>query len=99
MSPQSEMAQQQEEAKARENEMRQTILAQILTQEARARLGRIRSVKPEKVAQIEDMLLRMAQSGQLNSTIDEPQLVGFLNQVSLLLLFSSWFPLPCNSFS
>eukprot|EP01135_Chromosphaera_perkinsii_P003803 Nk52_evm49s255 gene=Nk52_evmTU49s255 len=74
--------QQAEEAKKREEEMKLSILSQILTQEARARLGRIKSVKPDKAGQIESMLVRMAQMGQIGGQVDEPQLIGFLNQVS-----------------
>ncbi|KJE96306.1 hypothetical protein CAOG_06648 [Capsaspora owczarzaki ATCC 30864] len=72
----------QEEAARRETEVRQSLLMQILEQEARARLGRIASVKPEKARAVEDLLIRMAKSGQLPGMVDEPQLIKLLSQVS-----------------
>eukprot|EP00124_Ichthyophonus_hoferi_P003061 Ihof_evm2s243 gene=Ihof_evmTU2s243 len=73
----------QEAARAQqEQEMRNSLLLQILTQDARARLGRIKSVKPEKAQAVEELLIRMARAGQLPGKIDEPQLITLLDQVS-----------------
>eukprot|EP00123_Amoebidium_parasiticum_P007465 comp18140_c1_seq1/m.18877 comp18140_c1_seq1/g.18877 ORF comp18140_c1_seq1/g.18877 comp18140_c1_seq1/m.18877 type:complete len:132 (-) comp18140_c1_seq1:272-667(-) len=72
----------QEARRKQEAEMRNTVLLQILTQDARARLGRIAVIKPEKARGVEDMLIRLAQSGQLGGKVDEQQLIGLLDQVA-----------------
>uniref|UniRef100_A0A6M2DGA8 Putative programmed cell death protein n=1 Tax=Xenopsylla cheopis TaxID=163159 RepID=A0A6M2DGA8_XENCH len=72
---------QQEQAKAIED-AKNSILAQILSQSARARLNTIKIGKPEKAQMIEQMLVRMAQSGQLRGQIDEPQLIELLQNVN-----------------
>jgi DNA-binding TFAR19-related protein (PDSD5 family) len=38
-------------------------------------------VSPERAKQIEAILVRMAQSGQLRGRVTEEQLIGFLDQV------------------
>lgn len=45
-------------------------------------VSRIALVSPERAKQIEGVLLRMAQSGQLRGRVTEEQLIGFLDQVS-----------------
>lgn len=44
-------------------------------------VSRIALVSPERAKQIEEILLRMAQSGQLRGRVSEEQLIGFLDQV------------------
>lgn len=44
-------------------------MAQILSPEARERLARIRIVKEEKARGVEEMLIRMAQSGQIRGKV------------------------------
>jgi hypothetical protein len=44
-------------------------------------VSRISLVSPERSRQIESILLRMAQSGQLKSRVTEDQLIGLLEQV------------------
>jgi len=44
-------------------------------------VSRIAMVKPSKARQIQDLLLRMAQSGQIKQKISEQQLIGLLDQV------------------
>jgi len=44
-------------------------------------VSRIALVSPERAKQIEEILLRMAQSGQLKGRVSEEQLIGFLDQV------------------
>jgi programmed cell death protein 5 len=39
-------------------------------------------VKPEKGRAIEDLLIKMAQGGQINGKVDEKTLIGFLNQIN-----------------
>jgi len=45
-------------------------------------VSRLSLVKPEKVKAVEDHLLRMAKSGNLNGKIDDTQLVGLLEKIS-----------------
>ncbi|KAI5479074.1 programmed cell death protein 5 [Pseudohyphozyma bogoriensis] len=66
---------------AQEEEQRRTIMSQILSPEARERLSRIALVRPEKARSIEQLLMRMAQGGQLRGRVSEDQLIGVLDQV------------------
>ena len=61
--------------------MRQSMLAQILSAEARERMSRISIVKPEKAKQVEDMLINMARRGQVRQQIQEQDLIEFLAQI------------------
>merc|ERR1719266_435632 len=63
--------------------MKNSILNQVLTQEARARLNTLRVAKPEKGQKIEAMLIQMAQTGQLGGRIGEEELIGLLAETSL----------------
>ncbi|KAL3898037.1 MAG: hypothetical protein SGCHY_003015 [Lobulomycetales sp.] len=49
---------------------------------ARERLSRIAMVKQEKATQVEEMLLRMAQTGQLRQRLNETALVDLLGQIA-----------------
>ncbi|TNM91175.1 programmed cell death protein 5 [Takifugu rubripes] len=73
---------QQEEAKQREQEMRNSILAQVLDQSARARLNNLALVKPEKAKAVENYLIQMARLGQLGGKISESGLIEILEKVS-----------------
>lgn len=44
-------------------------------------VSRIALVKPSKAKSIQDLLIRMAQSGQVRQKITEQQLIGLLDQV------------------
>jgi len=69
-------------AKMQEAEqMKQNLLRQILTPEARERLNSLKMAKPELVAQLEGQLVGLAQSGRVKSVIDDNQLKGLLKQV------------------
>ncbi|KAF9521075.1 hypothetical protein BS47DRAFT_1311043 [Hydnum rufescens UP504] len=63
-----------------EEETRRDILATVLDTDARERLSRIALVNPTLSSQIEGILLRMAQSGQLRGRVTEQQLIGLLDQ-------------------
>ncbi|KAN0063485.1 hypothetical protein ACQY0O_003932 [Thecaphora frezii] len=73
--------QNQEDQQAQAEEMKRQMLSRILDSEARERLSRIGLVKPQKHRQIVDLLIRMAQSGQVRQRITEDQLIGLLDQV------------------
>ncbi|KAL7343729.1 double-stranded DNA-binding domain-containing protein [Rhodotorula toruloides] len=69
---------------AMEDEMRRTMMSQILSPEARERLSRIALVKPERAKSIEQLLMRMAQSGQIRGKVSEDQLIDVLDQVEAM---------------
>ncbi|KAI1772724.1 double-stranded DNA-binding domain-containing protein [Hypoxylon cercidicola] len=72
----------QEQQKQQEAEARQSILNQILHPEAADRLGRIRLVKEERAADIENRLIMLARTGQLRQKVTEAQLKELLNAVA-----------------
>lgn len=74
--------QQGEEGKQRETEMRNSILAQVLDQSARARLSNLALVKPEKANAVENYLIQMARFGKLGGKISESGLIEILEKVS-----------------
>ncbi|KAK2600738.1 hypothetical protein N8I77_010249 [Diaporthe amygdali] len=63
-------------------EARQSILNQILHPEAADRLGRIRLVKEERATDVENRLIMLARSGQLQQKVTEAQLKDLLSAVS-----------------
>ncbi|RPD59173.1 DNA-binding TFAR19-related protein [Lentinus tigrinus ALCF2SS1-6] len=67
--------------KAAEEQMRRDLLATILDTAARERLARIALVSPDRAHQIEAILLRMAQTGQLRGRVSEEQLIQLLDQI------------------
>ncbi|KAA0714589.1 Programmed cell death protein 5 TF-1 cell apoptosis-related protein 19 [Triplophysa tibetana] len=72
----------QQESKQRETEMRNSILAQVLDQSARARLSNLALVKPDKAKAVENYLIQMARFGQLGGKITEAGLIEILEKVS-----------------
>ncbi|KZT44190.1 hypothetical protein SISSUDRAFT_966260, partial [Sistotremastrum suecicum HHB10207 ss-3] len=71
----------QESKREAEAQMRRDLLATVLDSAARERLSRIALVSPSRSSQIEGILLRMAQSGQLRGRVSEQQLIDLLEQV------------------
>lgn len=59
-------------------EARSSLLSQILLPEAADRLGRIRLVKESRATEVENLLIKLARSGQLRSRINEDQLKDLL---------------------
>lgn len=66
---------------AQVNAQRQTVLRQILTPEARERLGRIELAYPEVAESVESQLIALAQSGRVQSQIDDRTLQDILRRV------------------
>ncbi|KAI0702315.1 PDCD5-related protein [Cytidiella melzeri] len=66
--------------RAAEEEMRRNLLATVLDNAARERLSRIAMVSQDRARQIESILLRMAQSGQLRGRVTEEQLIDLLEK-------------------
>jgi programmed cell death protein 5 len=60
---------------------RQLVLRQILTPEARERLGRIELAYPELKENIENQLIQLAQSGRVQRQIDDATLRQILERV------------------
>jgi len=60
---------------------RQSVLRQILTPEARERLGRIELAYPEVAESVESQLIALAQSGRVQSQIDDRTLQDILRRV------------------
>lgn len=60
---------------------RQSILRQILTPEARERLGRIELAYPELKESVEQQLVALAQSGRVQRMIDDETLRQILERV------------------
>ncbi|XP_001352538.1 programmed cell death protein 5 [Drosophila pseudoobscura] len=72
---------QQEQMRAQE-EMKHSILSQVLDQQARARLNTLKVSKPEKAQMFENMVIRMAQMGQLRGKLDDAQFVSILESIN-----------------
>jgi programmed cell death protein 5 len=80
----TQQAQQQVAAEAQARQVasqRQSILRQILTPEARERLGRIELAYPEVAESVESQLVALAQSGRVQSQIDDRTLQDILRRV------------------
>ncbi|MHA1883014.1 MAG: DNA-binding protein [Candidatus Thorarchaeota archaeon] len=58
-----------------------SILRQILSPEARARLTNIKMVKPQVAEQIELQLIQLAGSGRLKGIVSDEQLKALLQQI------------------
>lgn len=76
--PDPQAAYQQEQANAEMEAQKQAILRQILTPEARERLTTLKMSRAALGEQLELQLISLAQSGRLQSKIDDAQLKGLL---------------------
>ena len=74
-------AQAESQYRDQQQAQRQQILRQILTPEARERLGRIELAYPELKENIENQLIALAQSGRVQRMIDDPTLRQILERV------------------
>lgn len=69
--------------KAAIQEQKQMIMEQACTKEALARLGRIKLVKPDKAAAVENLIVSMAMQGKLPGPINEGKLIEILERGSM----------------
>jgi programmed cell death protein 5 len=75
---QSQLAQQ---AKAQERaDMQQELLTRVLQPAALERLRRIKLVKKALAEKVETLILNLAQSGRLQSTVSDADLIHLLNE-------------------
>merc|ERR1719217_39812 len=81
MPTQQQVQEQQAKAQAME-EQRKELLQKVLTPEANDRLARIALVKPDKARKLEDMVLMMAQKGQVQSQITDSYMKQMLEGIS-----------------
>lgn len=61
---------------------RRAVLMEVLTPEARSRLANIKLARPEYALQIENLLIQLAQSGQVRQKITDAQLKEILGKIS-----------------
>lgn len=76
-----QQAMMQEQAARREAEI-QAIMRQILTPEARDRLGKVRLAYPDVAAAVEEQLIRLLQMGRIQGQVDDRTLKAILQKVS-----------------
>ena len=74
-------AAQQQAQQQQVNEAKQTILRQILTPDARERLTSLKLARPQLAEQVEMQLISLAQSGRLQTMIDDAKLKVLLQQI------------------
>ena len=72
----------EEEERARRELERQAAMRVILTPEARQRLANLRLVKPELVAQLEEQLIQLANTGRIRMPITDETLKQILLRLS-----------------
>mmetsp|Transcript_7936 Transcript_7936/g.15445 ORF Transcript_7936/g.15445 Transcript_7936/m.15445 type:complete len:118 (-) Transcript_7936:270-623(-) len=80
--PTAEQMQQQEEARQQAEDQRQSMLAAVMSNEARERLSRISLVKPEKARMVENMVIGAFKRGQISEKLSEERLLSMLEQLN-----------------
>ena len=70
------------EEQKKQEEAREQMINQILSPEAKERLGRIKLVKPEKARNVEDMLIIMARQHNIGAQVSDDQFKEILDKVS-----------------
>jgi programmed cell death protein 5 len=77
-----EMRQREEEEKKLAEKERQDLVKKYVTPEAYERLANVRLVRPEIVANVENQIIMLAQSGRLNRMITDSELKSLLARLS-----------------
>ena len=76
-----ESMEEQEDQQKEFEEKKKMILRTILTSKAKERLGNIKVARPEIAENIENQLIMLAQSGRLESKINDEQLRSILQKI------------------
>ncbi len=71
----------QEEERANFEAQKQSVLRQILTEEARQRLANIKLVRPQLAESVEIRLIQLAQQGSLSDKLTDAQLKEILRKI------------------
>ena len=77
-----QQAQYKQQQAMEQEQRRREIVDSLLDPSAKERLASIALVKPEKARQVEDMILMMAQRGQMTGKINEGGLISLLDQLN-----------------
>jgi len=72
----------QQEKLEQQTQMKNSMLSQLLDQNARARLNTLKISKPEKAEMVESMIIQMAQQGRIGGKLDDTQLVSLLETIT-----------------
>jgi programmed cell death protein 5 len=65
-----------------EAEEKKQILRKIISPEGRERLARVKLVKPELVAQIEDYIVNLYMNGKIKKALSEEEIIKLLEMLS-----------------
>ena len=79
---QQDMAAEQQRQSEVIEAQRQTVLRGALSAEARERLGNLKIAYPDIAMQVEDRIIMLAQSGRLNTVIDDQTLKEILARLA-----------------
>ncbi len=71
-----------EEQATGQEQLKRTVLKKILSKEASERLSRIKLVKPEMAAQLENYLAELFQAGKIKTEISEQQMIMILEALT-----------------
>lgn len=61
---------------------KRSVLMEVLTPEARSRLANVKLARPEYALQIENLIIQLAQTGQIRQKITDEQLKQILRKIS-----------------
>lgn len=81
MAAQQNRAQQEEQAKQAEAQ-KQAVLRRIMLPEARDRLANVRLANPQQAAAVEAQIIRLYQSGRLQTMVSDPMLKEILQTMA-----------------
>jgi programmed cell death protein 5 len=62
--------------------LKKIILTELLTKEARERLGRLKLIKPDVAAQLELYLIQLYQAGKIKEQVTDEQMKSILEMMS-----------------
>ncbi len=79
---QREAAEEQEDSEERFEAQKKALLRQVMTPEARERLGRVRIARPEIAENIESQIIMLAQRGAIQDRITDKTLKDLLKKIT-----------------